>query len=532
MAIPEHVEVVRGGAKAIEKWREENPTEKLNLDGACFGPPLNLANADLSNALLTGTQFSGIDLSHANFSDAYFGQGGGNSKDSMVSSKFNNVHLRHANFCNAKDFNSIEGLDAKQLGGVNLKGVDLPDTVDIETLKSMADVSNHVKYTRNLFLTIIAVCMYSCISIWSASDINIIANNRGLNLPIINVSLPMISFFMFTPVVILAIYTYFLLYFQNLMERLRLAPAVFPDGKTLDEQADPWIVLSFVRLHLTGIERNGRDLWQYLLIVFLVWWLVPLTLLGFWYKYVIASNTLPVFFLIVCCILSSVLGMSFYRTSVDAITSDRLSNATSDKRIIKIHLLSSLGYLSLLILLYSSKHLFPYFWSVDMQYEDMRGMRLQNIHLAHANLTGADLSNASLKDSNLNNADLNNAKLSNADLNKVYLSEANLTSADLSEAHLKSAFLFDADLRMANLKNADLGGAYLSGASLSEADFSDTDLSNVNFYGAIVSSPTWDEEIKGSANNFAYDYWSVAEEKGDDGETIYVVVPPVEAKKP
>jgi hypothetical protein len=36
MANPEHVELVRQGAEAIAKWREENPDTKLDLRGAAL----------------------------------------------------------------------------------------------------------------------------------------------------------------------------------------------------------------------------------------------------------------------------------------------------------------------------------------------------------------------------------------------------------------------------------------------------------------------------------------------------------------
>ena len=471
MANSDHVKLVYGGAEEINKWRKDNITEILDLSGATIGMPANLVHANLSHANLDGTTFAAIDMRYADLSNASFSNKENQTQGSKLT-EFQYVNLRHANFSNAKNFDSVKGLDAKQLGGVNLKGVSLPESVDIETLKSIADVSTHVKYTRNLFLTMILTCMYSWLSIWSASDLDIIANNRGLNLPIINVSLPISNFLIAIPVVIIAVYAYFLLYFQNLLERLSMAPAVFPDGKSLDEQTDPWIILSYVRFYLSGIKLNDRDIFQHFIIVILVWWLVPITLFGFWYKYMIVKSFPPIFFLIICCIFASDLSIYFYRTSKKTLTGKTISDDAPPNTINGLHIKACIFNLLLFLVLSGIKFVFPSFWSGNMQYENMSGMRLSFLDLRYANFTGADLSDANLKGSKLNSA----------------------------------------DLRAANLTNADL-----SGVDLSEAR---------------VSSLRWDDDAKNAAKNYSYDYWSVAERKDQDGSKIFVVVPPAEAKKP
>jgi uncharacterized protein YjbI with pentapeptide repeats len=76
MANPEHVEVVKRGADAIEAWRREHPGERLDLGEAdlgganLFGANLfgaNLSGANLSGANLSGANLSGADLSGVNF---------------------------------------------------------------------------------------------------------------------------------------------------------------------------------------------------------------------------------------------------------------------------------------------------------------------------------------------------------------------------------------------------------------------------------------------------------------------------------
>ena len=58
MANPEHVEIVKQGAKAIDQWRKQNPGVKLDLVEA------DLRDADLSEA----------DLGDADFHQGYIWQ--------------------------------------------------------------------------------------------------------------------------------------------------------------------------------------------------------------------------------------------------------------------------------------------------------------------------------------------------------------------------------------------------------------------------------------------------------------------------
>ncbi|MBU1937112.1 toll/interleukin-1 receptor domain-containing protein [bacterium] len=74
MANPEHVEIVRLGAKAINEWRQENPGVRLDLSGADFSNT-QLFDADISRANISSANFEGsklfkVDLSKANLSSA------------------------------------------------------------------------------------------------------------------------------------------------------------------------------------------------------------------------------------------------------------------------------------------------------------------------------------------------------------------------------------------------------------------------------------------------------------------------------
>jgi hypothetical protein len=69
MANPEHVEIVRQGKDAIERWQSVNPKAPLDLSGAdVFGA--NLAEANLTEANLRGVNLFGADLCGADLSRA------------------------------------------------------------------------------------------------------------------------------------------------------------------------------------------------------------------------------------------------------------------------------------------------------------------------------------------------------------------------------------------------------------------------------------------------------------------------------
>jgi hypothetical protein len=74
MANPEHVEIVKQGAEAIQKWREEHPRTKFDLIEANLGAAIliraDLSGADLREADLRGANLNDIMLSMAILSRA------------------------------------------------------------------------------------------------------------------------------------------------------------------------------------------------------------------------------------------------------------------------------------------------------------------------------------------------------------------------------------------------------------------------------------------------------------------------------
>jgi len=102
---------------------------------------------------------------------------------------------------------------------------------------------------------------------------------------------------------------------------------------------------------------------------------------------------------------------------------------------------------------------------------DLRGARLTGDNLLEVDISAANLTGADLSAANLTGADLSGANLTRTDLSRAKLPGANLSGADLSGANLSGA-----DLSGANLTRADLSAAKLPGANLSGTDLSGVDL--------------------------------------------------------
>jgi len=145
MANPEHVRVVKQGAKAIAAWREKNAETLLDLSLANLSGA-NLSDANLQSAYLLGAILKGADLGRAMLSGANL------DETDLVDANLSRAHLsdtamryadlRGANLCGA-------WLVRANLNGADLSGADLTGALlgatsfggtDLTGAKGLADV--------------------------------------------------------------------------------------------------------------------------------------------------------------------------------------------------------------------------------------------------------------------------------------------------------------------------------------------------------------------------------------------------------
>jgi len=72
MANPQHVEVVKKGAKAIAEWRRKHRKQTLDLEYASL-TDVNIEGANLSRAILSDANLGNVNLKSSNLSEAFLG---------------------------------------------------------------------------------------------------------------------------------------------------------------------------------------------------------------------------------------------------------------------------------------------------------------------------------------------------------------------------------------------------------------------------------------------------------------------------
>jgi hypothetical protein len=124
------------------------------------------------------------------------------------------------------------------------------------------------------------------LTISSTTDGQLITNYGTTKLPIIGTQVPILGFYCFMPMILLAFFLYFHLYLQRLWEALATLPAYFPDGRRLDEKSHPWLLTDLARSHFPRLQEKSVALSfaQSSLSILLAYWVVPITLVAIWFR--------------------------------------------------------------------------------------------------------------------------------------------------------------------------------------------------------------------------------------------------------
>jgi hypothetical protein len=111
-------------------------------------------------------------------------------------------------------------------------------------------------------------------------------------LPIINAPIPITGFYVVGATLLAAIYCYFHFYLQPMWRALATLPAVFRDGVTQDDKTDPWVLTNLVRTEFAQLSATAPPLTRLenRLSIVMAWWLVPVTLVALWARYLPAHD--------------------------------------------------------------------------------------------------------------------------------------------------------------------------------------------------------------------------------------------------
>ncbi len=464
-----------------------------------------LRKADLQGATLGGANLQGADLELADLQEA----------------SLRNTTLREADLQDA-DLTNAKGLLAGQLAGANVSGAKLPQ--DIHKFEALTTIDEASKNTKRIFLAMLLGCAYSVLTIFSTTDARLLTNSSSSPLPIIQTPIPIAGFFGVAPAILLAIFLYFHFYLQRLWEGLAQLPAIFPDGRPLDQRAYPWLLNALVRSHFALLRERSPPIsrLQTGVSILLAWWAVPFTITVFWLRSLQRHDWILTGFLVAFLVLAIVCAAWFQRLAKKTLRGQQWEPIRFKKnwrRVQPYKVAIKRNYkfaiIGMIVLVFAFgvsygaingtpgeviPELLPYVGArafADLTEQDVStkpsnwfvgdkklteivsGAQLKGMDLRHASATRAFLVNADLRGANLQGADLPFAKLQNANLLSAKLKGAHLFSANLQQANLGAANLAGADLSLAelqeailllsNLQGALLFRANLQGASLGEA---------------------------------------------------------------
>jgi uncharacterized protein YjbI with pentapeptide repeats len=471
MADENLLSLLQQGPAVWNRWRAERGGDPVPVD-------------------LTGVDLKGRDLSGANL------QGG----------DFTGASFREANLSNA-DLTDTRGWRAEQFAGADLTGAKLPEQLTklYEGLQNVKDISESA---RKLFLVVLGACLYCWLTIATTTDVNLITNRNSSPLPIIQTSIPIVGFYVVGPILVLCVYFYFHFYLQKLWEELGSLPAIFPDGRPLHTKVDPWLLNDLVRSHFPKLnaDRPFLSYFQLWISVMLAWWVVPLTMVLFWGRYLRRHESIGTMLHVALLSVSLVAGIALYRLAVATLKGAsrmpfRWRNALRSRRGYHTVFLGVAGVFLFGLVSWGAIRGVASGWSKDPHTWVPSAMALIDYH-PFFSLRGADISQKKpnwnrkteidqdlVIGAQLNKANLRYASAEGAFLAVARLSQADLTGADLSGADLSGAHLIGAHLEGVDLKYADLIGAHLIGADLKGADLSGAHLTYCDLISAKNLSP-------------------------------------------
>jgi uncharacterized protein YjbI with pentapeptide repeats len=244
---------------------------RLNLEGA------DLTGTNLQGAVLNETVLKGADLLLTDL------QGASLMQANLEGANLLGARLREANLQGA-NLQNATGLLAAELAGTNLTFAKLSAEMDpAEDLKYLSRRGRHAAWLVTAFVLLNAL---ACWRIITVSDTLILRNAALLPFPILRNGVPLVQFFLLSPLVIGGLYLWLHVYLQRLWDATAAMPAVLESGRRLD-QALPWIVnwparnyfkwLRARRSALAGVEKS--------ICVLLLYWFAPATMILFWGRY-------------------------------------------------------------------------------------------------------------------------------------------------------------------------------------------------------------------------------------------------------
>jgi len=480
-----------------------------HLEGA------DLTDANLKFALMNRAVLRGADLLLADLRGA-----------SLLQADLRETNLLGTNLQEAilegANLDGATGLLSNQLAGADVFGTTLPATISgAEALKQVKTLATKAGW---LVTALLCINGLAWLRIVLTSDLQLLTNAPVLPIRALRNLSPLGPFFLIWPILVFGLYLWLHLNLQHLWDAAAALPAILSDGRRLDRSI-PW----FARWPLRSQFRSLRERRPRLatldttLSIFLLYWVVPATMLFFWGRYLTAQDFRGSMLHVI--LLTALIGAAIYfADAAGKAFETRTPRARSMDmlREIKHHLRRASIPLAcgFLLVLLSLGAIFgaPHYnsrapgagtrgiptWSASILwlfgYSPYAQLTETDVSLKPANWTGqgsdlqqvkgAALNGASLRYAQAYGAFFAKARMWQADLGRAYMPEADLRSANLRQASLQSAILEGAKLNAAVLEEAGL-----QGANLTRTDLRDANLSHAVAAAAIFTDAKMDGAI-------------------------------------
>ena len=244
---------------------------RLNLEAA------DLTDTNLRNALLNETVLKGADLLLTDL------QGASLLKANLEGANLLGARLREANLQGAT-LEGATGLLAAELAGTNLTFAKLP--AEVATGEDLKYVSRRGRHAKWLITALLLLNALACGRIITVSDAQILRNASLLPLPVLRNGVPLVQFFLLSPLVIGALYLWLHVYLQRFWEATAALPAIFENGRRLDDSL-PWLVSWPARNYFQWLRarRSALAVVEKAICILLLYWMAPATMMLFWARY-------------------------------------------------------------------------------------------------------------------------------------------------------------------------------------------------------------------------------------------------------
>jgi uncharacterized protein YjbI with pentapeptide repeats len=201
-------------------------------------------------------------------------------------STFYRANFLHADLWNCgfrdSDLTGARNLSQAQLAATDLTNAKLPEALaTFEALDSVKDLSEK---SSRVFTTLLISIVFTLVTSLTIRDSRLLTNTGYIKLPVVNIEAPVVWFYFVTPVSLCALFIYFHISLQRLWEAMATLPAIFPNGRRLDEKTPGWLLNDIPRQHIPRLHAAApaASRLQWMLCVILAYSIVPVTVLFLW----------------------------------------------------------------------------------------------------------------------------------------------------------------------------------------------------------------------------------------------------------